>query len=48
MKILQLACAIQSATTGMPKGVVYSHRGLVLHSLALGLSDSMGLREKML
>lgn len=35
-----------SATTGMPKGVVYTHRGLVLHSLALGLSDSMGLREK--
>ncbi|MEL3962302.1 long-chain fatty acid--CoA ligase [Lysinibacillus endophyticus] len=35
-----------SATTGMPKGVVYSHRGLVLHSLALGLADSMGLREK--
>ncbi|MFL0504322.1 long-chain fatty acid--CoA ligase [Ureibacillus sp. 179-F W5.1 NHS] len=35
-----------SATTGMPKGVVYSHRGLVLHSLALGLSDSMGLMER--
>ncbi|TSI03998.1 long-chain fatty acid--CoA ligase [Lysinibacillus sp. BW-2-10] len=35
-----------SATTGMPKGVVYTHRGLVLHSLALGLADSMGLREK--
>ena len=35
-----------SATTGMPKGVVYSHRGLVLHSLSLGLADGMGLREK--
>ncbi|MFC7686804.1 long-chain fatty acid--CoA ligase [Ureibacillus sp. GCM10028918] len=35
-----------SATTGMPKGVVYSHRGLVLHSLALGLADSMGVREQ--
>lgn len=35
-----------SATTGMPKGVVYSHRGLVLHSLALGLSDNMGLNER--
>lgn len=35
-----------SATTGMPKGVVYSHRGLVLHSLALGLSDGLGLHEK--
>ena len=35
-----------SATTGMPKGVVYSHRGLVLHSIALGLSDSMGINER--
>ncbi len=34
-----------SATTGNPKGVVYTHRGLVLHSYALGLSDAMGLRE---
>ncbi|MEK3936111.1 long-chain fatty acid--CoA ligase [Sporosarcina sp. FSL W7-1349] len=35
-----------SATTGNPKGVVYTHRGLVLHSFALGLADAMGLREK--
>lgn len=35
-----------SATTGMPKGVVYTHRGLVLHSMALGLADSLGLREE--
>lgn len=35
-----------SATTGMPKGVVYSHRGLVLHSLSLGLADSLGIEEK--
>jgi fatty-acyl-CoA synthase len=34
-----------SATTGNPKGVVYSHRGLVLHSMALGLVDTMGLCE---
>lgn len=34
-----------SATTGFPKGVVYTHRSLVLHSLALGLADSLGLRE---
>jgi len=34
-----------SATTGNPKGVVYTHRGIVLHSFALGLSDAMGLRE---
>ncbi len=35
-----------SATTGNPKGVVYSHRGLFLHSMALGLTDSLGLSEK--
>lgn len=35
-----------SATTGNPKGVVYTHRGLVLHSFALGLSDAMGLGER--
>lgn len=35
-----------SATTGNPKGVIYTHRGLVLHSYALGLADAMGLSEK--
>ncbi|MEH7222691.1 long-chain fatty acid--CoA ligase [Bacillus sp. JJ1566] len=34
-----------SATTGNPKGVIYSHRGVVLHSMALGLVDSAGLSE---
>ena len=34
-----------SATTGNPKGVVYSHRGIVLHSMALGLADSSALSE---
>lgn len=34
-----------SATTGNPKGVVYSHRGIVLHSYALGLADTTGLSE---
>lgn len=34
-----------SATTGNPKGVVYSNRGVVLHSMALGLADSAGLME---
>ena len=33
-----------SATTGDPKGVVYSHRGLVLHSFATGLV--MGIQER--
>ncbi|MGG3471168.1 long-chain fatty acid--CoA ligase [Neobacillus pocheonensis] len=35
-----------SATTGNPKGVVYSHRGIFLHSMALGLVDTAGLSEK--
>ncbi|MRG85113.1 long-chain fatty acid--CoA ligase [Salinibacillus xinjiangensis] len=39
------AMCYTSATTGKPKGVVYSHRGLVLHSMALGLSDTLGLSE---
>jgi fatty-acyl-CoA synthase len=32
-----------SGTTGKPKGVVYSHRALVLHSLAQGLTDSFNV-----
>ena len=35
-----------SATTGNPKGVVYTHRGIVLHSYALGLADAMGMGER--
>ncbi|MDQ1147197.1 fatty-acyl-CoA synthase [Bacillus sp. SORGH_AS 510] len=35
-----------SATTGNPKGVIYSHRGIVLHSMALGLADSAAMSEK--
>ncbi|CAM3851345.1 long-chain fatty acid--CoA ligase [Mesobacillus zeae] len=34
-----------SATTGNPKGVVYSHRAIVLHSYAMGLADTMALSE---
>lgn len=34
-----------SATTGMPKGVIYTHRSIVLHSLALGLAESFALKE---
>lgn len=32
-----------SATTGNPKGVVYSHRGIYLHSLTIGLANTLGL-----
>ncbi|MCT1902188.1 long-chain fatty acid--CoA ligase [Oceanobacillus sojae] len=35
-----------SGTTGRPKGVAYSHRGIYLHSLALGLKDTVGLSEE--
>jgi fatty-acyl-CoA synthase len=34
-----------SATTGNPKGVVYSHRGIFLHSMALGLADTAAISE---
>ncbi|MDA8194134.1 MAG: long-chain fatty acid--CoA ligase [Thermaerobacter sp.] len=35
-----------SATTGNPKGVLYSHRGIYLHSMSLGLADSAALSEQ--
>lgn len=35
-----------SATTGLPKGVLYSHRGIVLHSFALGLADGGSVSER--
>lgn len=34
-----------SGTTGDPKGVVYSHRSTVLHSLGMLGVDSLGIRE---
>ncbi len=34
-----------SGTTGKPKGVVYSHRALVLHSMASAMSDTLGLKQ---
>lgn len=34
-----------SATTGNPKGVVYSHRGIYLHSMSLGMADGGSLSE---
>ncbi len=35
-----------SATTGLPKGVTYTHRALWLHTMVLGLADTAGLSEK--
>ncbi|RLQ95567.1 long-chain fatty acid--CoA ligase [Falsibacillus albus] len=35
-----------SATTGNPKGVVYSHRGIYLHSMSIGLVDTLGISER--
>ncbi|WP_209850813.1 long-chain fatty acid--CoA ligase [Paenibacillus sediminis] len=35
-----------SATTGNPKGVIYTHRGIYLHSLCIGLADTLGLSER--
>lgn len=34
-----------SATTGNPKGVLYTHRSIVLHSMAVGLADMLALSE---
>jgi fatty-acyl-CoA synthase len=35
-----------SATTGHPKGVAYSHRGVFLHSLMVGLVDTAAICER--
>jgi fatty-acyl-CoA synthase len=35
-----------SGTTAPPKGVLYSHRALVLHSMATAMADAFALREK--
>jgi fatty-acyl-CoA synthase len=35
-----------SGTTGRPKGVVYTHRSTVLHSLAISTTDVIGLGQR--
>jgi fatty-acyl-CoA synthase len=37
------AMCFTSGTTGFSKGVIYSHRALVLHSFACGLGEAFGL-----
>jgi fatty-acyl-CoA synthase len=39
------AMCYTSGTTGHPKGVVYSHRSVVLHSIGTMLVDSVGVSE---
>ena len=39
------AMCYTSGTTGRPKGVLYSHRAIVLHSFAHGLRDALAIGE---
>ncbi|HAP31509.1 MAG TPA: fatty-acid--CoA ligase [Firmicutes bacterium] len=40
------AMGYTSATTGLPKGVLYTHRSTYLHALTLCLPDAIGISEK--
>ena len=39
------AMCYTSGTTGRPKGVLYSHRSIVLHSMVSAFADGLGIRE---
>ena len=40
------AMCYTSGTTGNPKGVVYSHRSTLLHSMAITAGGSLGISER--
>jgi fatty-acyl-CoA synthase len=40
------AMCYTSGTTGRPKGALYSHRAICLHSMASGMPDMLGIAER--
>ncbi len=40
------AMCYTSGTTGNPRGVVYSHRAIFLHTMGLGMADNFGITER--